>query len=81
MRTPRVFVPTFHIGAAKHASFHAKKMLGIWRWLFCWHREIIFVFYGSKPHFAVRRHRLTSGFEYQKEGNFPDESKLDGKEC
>lgn len=59
MRTPRVFVPTFHIGAAKHASFHAKKMLGIWRWLFCWHREIIFVFYGSKPHFAVRRHRLT----------------------
>ena len=28
MRTPRVFVPTFHIGAAKHASFHAKKDAG-----------------------------------------------------
>lgn len=25
MRTLRVFVPTFHIGAAKHASFHVKK--------------------------------------------------------
>lgn len=25
MRTPRVFVPTFHIGAAKHESFHVKK--------------------------------------------------------
>ena len=24
IRTLRVFVPTFHIGAAKHASFHVK---------------------------------------------------------
>ena len=28
IRTLRVFVPTFHIGAAKHASFHAKKDAG-----------------------------------------------------